>query len=71
MIPNCQCCGVEMTFIRELPSKLRYKFRRFRCDICDIDETIYAAGTKEIEIDPQKVLDDIETYYKQQEENNL
>lgn len=71
MTPNCQCCGVEMAFQKELPSTKKYKFRRFRCDICDIDETIYGSGIVDIEINPTRALEILEKQYKQQEENNL
>jgi transcription elongation factor Elf1 len=52
---NCPQCSCEMTIDKKFETKPRgvkkkkYRVRRFYCKICDIYETIFADGFKELQ----------------------
>jgi transposase-like protein len=47
-----------------------YRMRRFRCDLCDHEETVFANGSRDYESEPRKALKDINDMYRQEEDNN-
>lgn len=48
---NCDSCGQEMKLEKSFGAKprghkkLKYRVRRFRCDLCDISKTVFADGS--------------------------
>ena len=52
---NCDSCGQEMKLQKNFgvkprgEKKKKYRIRRFRCDLCDIDKTIFADGAKDVD----------------------
>jgi len=47
----------------------KYRIRRFHCDLCDHTETIYAEGRRDLNMEPKRVIDDVNKMYRQQEDN--
>lgn len=72
MIPVCQQCGQEMALQKQSTVAVKggkCRVRRFYCDLCDITETIYADGVRDIFEEPKLVLGDVRKKFDQEEDN--
>lgn len=47
-----------------------YRIRRFQCDICENEETIFGTGTRDLLTDPEAAIKAVQRGYKQEEDNN-
>lgn len=69
----CPSCGNPMRFLQRLKNgnskNGSYRRRRYRCDACDVEETIHADGQMDVDAIPVLVLDDVNRMFKQEEEN--
>lgn len=70
MTPNCPQCNEVMELKEQIKSDKPYRIRRFRCDLCDHEETVFANGTRDYEDEPRRALKQIDRQYRQEEENN-
>lgn len=73
MIPICQCCGQEMVIQKQSTAQLKKggkcRVRRFYCELCDITETVYADGYRDMITDPIDAVDAVTRMHKQEEDN--
>lgn len=51
-------------------SPFGYRRRRFRCNLCDIDKTVYADGQFDDKVVTYLAKEDIKKMFKEQEDNN-
>lgn len=72
----CDNCQHHMKFVKRMkntkPSRRNpkgYRIRRFNCDICDIQKTIFADGVRDTEIDPYFAIEEAKDLDKQRKEN--
>ncbi len=68
MIPSCQQCGQEMTLQKQGKTTIKgiYKcrIRRFYCECCDITETIYADGYRDVVSDSIDAVDEVKSMHQ-------
>ena len=73
MIPICQCCGQEMVMQKQTTASLKKggkcRVRRFYCELCDITETLYADGWRDVITDPRDAVNDVTRMHKREEDN--
>ena len=48
-----------------------YRVRRFKCTVCDFEETIFGDGSGDMKTRPQEAIDDMQKFYEQEEENRI
>jgi hypothetical protein len=63
----CQVCNTEMKFKERVPSKKKYRIRRFACPRCGFQETIFAGGKIDHEIAPGQAIRDANKLYAMEE----
>lgn len=56
---NCPACGGNMKAISKkyaIGKRGKYRIRKFKCTLCDFEEAVYAAGTRDdlLELDRAK-----------------
>jgi len=72
MIPVCQQCGQEMSLQKQGTVSVKRgncRVRRFYCDLCDITETIYADGFRDVFGEPKLALEYVKRKFDQEEDN--
>lgn len=47
-----------------------YRIRRYECEICGNEETIYGTGTRDMLTDPEAAIKAVQQGYKQEEDSN-
>jgi len=67
---TCDICGLEMKFKERIKSKKRYRIRRFECE-CGHQQTIFADGFRDIELEKYNSEIEIKKIFKQERENRL
>ena len=67
---NCMSCNQPMRLLKKI-KRNSYWIRRFYCDICDITETIYADGERDINIEVLESINDIKQMYIRDEKNEM
>lgn len=69
--PKCDICGCDMFFKERVESNKPYRIRRFKCIVDGYEKTVFADGTIDDEIEPEKAIKQVNKEFKQQEKNRL
>jgi hypothetical protein len=73
----CDCCNSPVRLIEKLKNTKPNQYfpkgnrvRRYYCDICDLQKTVFANGYKQEKIEPYLANQELKDIYKEQEEIN-
>jgi hypothetical protein len=70
---SCEICKAPMKLSEKLPPVKKmgktYRVRRFKCTVCDFEETIFGDGSGDMNTGPQQGIKDVKEMYDQEEEN--
>lgn len=67
----CDICGTEMKTdpSKRIVSTKKYRIRRFECEGCGYQQTIYADGKLDLDIIPQRGIDIVKINFKRESKN--
>lgn len=67
--PLCGECNIPMKFKERVESSLKYRIRRFKCEVCGIETTVWGDGIHDHVVEPYKAIKAVYQHYFEQEQN--
>lgn len=69
----CSICTAPMEMVskkysRKRRSNEKYRIRRFKCTVCDFEETVYADGQRDELFEPRKAIDKVNREFRKEED---
>jgi len=67
---NCDLCSAEMKLEKVLPTKKKYKVKRYICPICGFEKSEFGSGYNDNMVEVIESQKAVNRMYHQQERNN-
>jgi hypothetical protein len=64
----CDICNAPMHVTERIQSKKKYRIRRFMCDICGYETTIFGNGWKDVSMQDTYSEYEVNKMFKQEED---
>ena len=73
LVIYCDSCHQPMKQVRKQSTtpKRSFRIRTFRCELCNINQAIYADGYRDENAEQAWAAEEVTKMYKQQERNNI